>query len=268
MKIKVLRHFLYLDVELVGAFLEQLEGGKVRVTESTTEAKKYVQGGLNIALMQLGGGGTHSTSQRETKTIYYDLYNRLENVLRNEKKLVDLSSSRKNEANRIKENQFFLAYGTLTFSPEWSNWKSVGYVLGKINDWMVQLQASEQEQQHQAVSLNQQVVDGARSLVLPDSRPVILLAPPPKVNVFPSLPEEPPEQLRPLVKPEEIQINIDLPDRQLKLVGSGFLENFGRDRIAELSTGPRVYNTYAMGLTSDLCEDYVRFTPLAIFIVI
>lgn len=29
---KVLRHFLYLDVELVGAFLEQLEGGKVRMT--------------------------------------------------------------------------------------------------------------------------------------------------------------------------------------------------------------------------------------------
>lgn len=96
-------------MELVGAFLEQLEGGKVRVTETTKESGKYVQGGLNIALMQLGGGATGTTSHKETKTVYYDLYNRLEDALRNTKKLVDLSPNIK-KLNEVGENQFFLLH--------------------------------------------------------------------------------------------------------------------------------------------------------------
>lgn len=37
MKSKTLRYFLYLDVGLVGAFLEQLEGGKIQTTEYSYE---------------------------------------------------------------------------------------------------------------------------------------------------------------------------------------------------------------------------------------
>ncbi|MCL0057888.1 hypothetical protein M1N05_02335 [Dehalococcoidales bacterium] len=254
-----------MDVELVGAFLEQLEDGKVRVTETTSEAQKYVQGGLNIAFMQLGGGGGDATTRKETKTVYYELYNRLENALRTERKLIDLSASNK-ESVGVKENQFFLVHGTLTFIPVWSNWKSTGYVIGKINEWLATIQASEQEQQ--SLPRNHQLPDGTRSLILPDNRPVILVSPPQRGQVLPSLPDEPPEQLRAMIKPDEIRISIDIPPKRLKLVGSGFLENFGKELITALSSGAKQYQAHIMGLTTESCAEGMRFTPLAIFLAI
>jgi hypothetical protein len=265
MPVKVLRHFLYLDVELVGAFLEQLEGGKVRVTETTKESGKYVQGGLNIALMQLGGGGTGTTSHKETKTVYYDLYNRLEDTLRNTKRLVDLSTSLK-KLNEVKENQFFLLHGKLTFSPVWSSWKSTGYVLSKINEWLAQLQASEQEQL--PMSQDQGLVDATRSLITPNNRPVIFIAPPQRTQVLPTLPDEPPEQLRTMIKPEQVNISLDVTDKKLRLVGSGFLENFAKERITELSNGTKELHAHMMGLTTELSAGSIHFTPIAIFLVI
>jgi len=265
MPVKVLRHFLYLDVELVGAFLEQLEGGKVRVTETTKESGKYVQGGLNIALMQLGGGGTGTTSYKETKTVYYDLYNRLENALRNTKKLVDLSTPLK-KLNEVRENQSFLLHGKLTFSPVWSSWKSTGYVLSKINEWLAQLQASEQEQL--PMSQDQGLIDATRSLIMPNNRPVIFIAPPQITQVLPTLPDEPPEQLRTMIKPEQVNISLDVPDKKLRLVGSGFLENFAKERITELSNGTKELHAHMMGLTTELSARSIHFTPIAIFLVI
>lgn len=262
---KLLRHFLYLDVELVGAFLEQLEGGKVRVTETTKETEKSVQGGLNIALMQLGGGATGSTSHKETKTVYYDLYNRLEDALRNTKKLFDMATplTKKNE---IKENQFFLLNGVLALNPIWLNWKSTGYVLSKINEWLAQLQASEQEQQ--PVSPDQGLIDATRSLIMPNNRPVIFITPPQRTQILPTLPDDPPEQLRTIVKPEEINISMDIPGSKLKLIGSGFLENFAKERISELSNGAKEIRAHVMGLTTELSAKSIHFTPIAIFLVI
>jgi len=256
-----------LNVELVGAFLEQLEGGKVQLAESMSEDKRRIQGGVNIALMQIGAGGERLTGYKETKTIYYDLYKRLENTLRTEGKLVDLSALDKVEY-EPKENQFVLAHGDVTFTPGWSAWKSFGYILSKLNEWLGQLQTLSQEQQIQAASPHTAPLESARSLVLPNNRPIILLASPTQIDILPALPEEPPEEIRPLIKPEEIKIALYVPERHCKFRGTALLKHFTEDRIAELIMGQETHKAFAMGLTSKLSAERVDFTPIAIFVII
>lgn len=265
---KILRHFLYLNVELVGAFLEQLEGGKLQITESISESRRHIQGGVNVSLLQLGGGGESLTGYKETKTIYYDLYNRLEDALRNEKKLIDLTISVEGMEHRIEENQFFLAHGAMTFTPGWAAWQSIGYILGKINEWIGQQQTLSLGQQIPQVSPPGELADGTRSLVLPNNRPIILLPQPTQINVLPKLPDKPPEEIRALVKPEVIEITLQIPKINLNFLGSGFLKHFTDDRVSELTSGKKTYRAYVMGLISELSEDRIHFTPMAIFVVI
>ena len=85
---------------------------------------------------------------------------------------------------------------------------------------------------------------------------------------MPTLPEEPPEQIRSLIKPETVQITLDRRGTPRKLIGSALLEHFSEDQVGELISGRRSRKASVMGLTSELCQDYIRFIPLAIFVVI
>lgn len=254
MATKALRYFLYLNVDLVGAFLEQLEGGRIQATESVTEGRQNIQGGVNIALVHLGGSGERLTGYRETKTIYYDLYNRLENGLRTQHKLIDLTISRKKSAHKLGGNQFFLAHGAVTFIPEWSSWKSLGYILTKFSEWIAQLQPLPQEQQDQAVPLHHELTNGAQGL-----------GPPTQVNALPKLPDEPPEEIRSLIKPESINIALNVPEEPCKFTGSALLKHFTEDHTIELSSGQKTHRVFVMGLTSELSQEWIRFIPIAMF---
>jgi len=268
MKSKTLRYFLYLDVELVGAFLEQLEGGKIQTTEYSSETKQNIQGGLNIALMQLGGGGGKTTTHKETRTVYYDLYNRLETALRSERKLIDYTNLKKITKTQIKENSFFLAQGNINFSPNWSNWQSMGYILNKINEWLAGIQTSETEQQVREAVQNNQLAEGVRSIVVPNKNPVIVLPAIPPNSILPTLPDEPPKQIRSLVKPEIIKMELSIPERNLIIKATGSLDNFASEQMPELFTSQNVRTAYMMGLSSDVCIDSVDAIPMAIFTTI
>lgn len=255
-----MRHFLYLNVELVGAFLEQLEGGKVQVTESVSESRKHLQGGINIPLLQFGARGERLTGHRETKTIYYYLYNRLETALRNEGKLIDSL-----DLGKVGENQFFLGNGIVTFTPRWSDWNSLKYIFSKLNEWGRQQQRLLSEQQVQTTPPYQEITNVTRNLASSDNRPIIPLT---QNSALPMLPDEPPEEIRPLIKPEAIDIILGVPEMHRKFVGSAFLEHFTGDCISELTRGEMTRKAFAMGLTGELSENWIRFTPMAIFVVI
>jgi hypothetical protein len=268
MKSKTLRYFLYLDVGLVGAFLEQLEGGKIQTTEYSYETEQKVQGGLNIALMQIGGSGNRSTSHKETRTVFYDLYNRLEKALRSEHKLKDLSNLKNKSKINIEENCFFIARGCITFSPNWSNWQSMGYILNKVNEWLAGMQSSETDQQIQEAAQKNQLTEGVGNIVLPNKNPIIQLPPIPLGSLLPKLPDEPPKEIRSLIKPETIDIELSIPGRNLNIKATGSLDNFAVEQMPALYTGQKLLTAYIMGLSSIVSGESIDSLPIAIFTTI
>jgi hypothetical protein len=66
---KVLRDFIYLDVDLVSSYLEQLTGGTPNSAEISRENHVGGTGGVNLSLLQLQLDGGGRKGYRENQTV-------------------------------------------------------------------------------------------------------------------------------------------------------------------------------------------------------
>lgn len=258
-----LRDFIYLDLELVGSYLEQLVGGIPHEAQISREYQAGGEAGLNVSLFHVNvqGGGTRSYA--ENQTIHWDRYARLEEQLYKACKLTELKESQLTTES-IEPHILFLFDGMASFEPDWSNWSS-GISLAKIIiDKLHQLNSAE------TLGNTQPDANGmVPMLVGPSGNPLIALQKDMLSELLPNnLPEEPPQEIRGLFKPVGVTVTLRVKSSNqiISLKGNASLRHFTPHRVDRYVLRPGKEHVNVLGLVTERKSTKAQFTPLAIFV--
>ncbi len=261
-KDRYLRDFIYLDLALVGSYLEQLIGGLPYEAKISREQQAGGDAGVNVALfhVDLKGGGTRGYA--ENQTIQWATYARLEDELRKANKLLDFTSSAKTF--RVEPHVIFLFKGVTKLEPDWADWNS-GISLAKIViDKLNQLGAIE--------SMNQAQPDenGMVPMLLgPGGNAIVALQKNALSELLPkNLPKEPPSSIRRLFKPTAVRVTfpINVGKEKIEFEGSASLHNFTPHRLNRYTGTSAQDDVNVLGLVTEIIGSVLRFVPLAIFV--
>ena len=215
-----------------------------------------------MSLFQVKVEGGSTRGYKENQTIYWDRYSRLEKALRDTSKLKDLTQETTIPAN-VKPNTIFLAAGSATLEPDWSNWQS-GISIAKFAvEKLQQLSASETTQQAEVDESGMMPI-----LYGPSGTPTYTIRQDVLKHLFKDEPpDEPPDKIRSLLRPSSVIIRLTLSGTEnIILEGHADLEHFTPHRIAPYILDPVQENIHILGLARQCDGPVVRFIPLAAFV--
>ncbi len=258
-----LRDFIYLDLALVGSYLEQLIGGMPHGAQISHENQAGGDTGVNVSLFHLNLHAGGARSYTENQTIYWDRYARLEDELRKRRKLTELKSSEATKES-IEPHLLFLFAGPASFEPDWSNWSS-GISLAKIIiDKLRQLNALE------AAGQVQPDANGMVPMLLgPGGNPIVALQKDVLSELLPhDLPKEPPISMQRLFKPVGVRVRLKVGSlgKKITLEGNASLLHFTPHRVDRYVSGRAKEDVNVLGLVTERDRNAAQFTPLAIFV--
>ena len=74
--------------------------------------------------------------------------------------------------------------------------------------------------------------------------------------------------MRSLIKPEAVDIELNISKETVNIKATGSLDNFANEQMPQLYTTQKILTAYLMGLSSVVNEDSITSLPIAIFTTI